>query len=240
MTSELKNNVRTLLRKLRRGSTAKRNARQLLRGFDAFGIDLVFDVGANTGQFAREIRDTGFKGRIVSFEPLSTAHRELTAAAESDPLWSVHERCALGDREGLVELNVAGNSVSSSILEMAAAHAAAAPGSAYVGHEQTALLTLDAVAQKHLGGSQRPFLKVDTQGFEWQVLTGAEQTLPSIQGVLCELSLVVLYEGQHLWRDMVDRLEGAGFTLWGLQPSFMDARGRNLQSDAIFFREHER
>jgi FkbM family methyltransferase len=174
----------------------------------------------------------------VSFEPLSTAHRELAAAAASDPLWSVHERCALGDREGLVELNVAGNSVSSSILDMAAAHAAAAPGSAYVGREETALVTLDSIAQRYLGGSQRPFLKIDTQGFEWQVLTGAEHTLPSMHGVLCELSLVVLYEGQHLWREMVDRLEGAGFTLWGLQPSFMDRRGRNLQSDAIFFREH--
>ena len=174
----------------------------------------------------------------MSFEPLSTAHRELAAAAASDPLWSVHERCALGDRQGLVALNVAGNSVSSSILEMAAAHAAAAPDSAYVGHEETALVTLDAVAQKYLGGTHRPFLKIDTQGFEWQVLTGAEQTLPSIHGVLCELSLVVLYEGQHLWREMIDRLEAAGFTLWGLQPGFMDRRGRNLQSDAIFFREH--
>ena len=239
MTSGIKNGARTLLRKLRRGSTAKRNARQLQKGFDAFGIDLVFDVGANTGQFAREIRDGGFKGRIVSFEPLTTAHRELARAAARDASWTVHERCALGDREGSVALNVAGNSVSSSILEMAAAHATAAPESAYVGHEQTALVTLDSVAHQYLGGTQRPFLKIDTQGFEWQVLTGAEQTLPSIRGVLCELSLVVLYEGQHLWRDMIDRLEAAGFTLWGLQPGFMDRRGRNLQSDAIFFREQQ-
>jgi FkbM family methyltransferase len=239
VTSDLKKSVRSLLRNLRRGSTAKRNARQLQRGLDAFGIDLVFDVGANKGQFAREIRDVGFSGRIVSFEPLSAAYRELTAAAANDPLWTVHERCALGDREGVVQLNVAGNSVSSSILEMAAVHVAAAPGSAYVAHEETALLTLDSVAQKYLGDSQRPFLKIDTQGFEWQVLTGAAQTLPSIRGVLCELSLVVLYEGQQLWREMVDRLEGAGFALWGLQPSFMDQRGRNLQCDAIFFREHQ-
>ena len=235
--SDLKQSVRALLRKLRRGSTATRNSRQLLRGFNAFGIDLVFDVGANTGQFACEIRDNGFRGRIVSFEPLSGAHRELTVAAANDPLWSVHERCALGDKEGSVVLNIAGNSVSSSVLEMAAAHAAAAPGSAYVGQEETALTKLDSVAHRYLGNSQRPFLKIDTQGFEWQVLTGAEQPLPSIQGVLCELSLVTLYEGQHLWRDLVDRLEGSGFTLWGLQPSFMDQRGRNLQSDAIFFRE---
>jgi len=236
--SDFKRNVRALFKNLRRGSTAKRNARQLLRGFDAFGIDLVFDVGANTGQFAREIRDTGFKGRIVSFEPLSTAHRELTAAAESDPLWSVHERCAIGDRDGSVVLNIAGNSVSSSILDMAAAHAAAAPGSVYVGQEETVLAKLDSVAHTYLGSSRRPFLKIDTQGFEWQVLTGAERTLPSIHGVLCELSLVVLYEGQHLWREMIERLEAAGFILWGLQPGFMDQRGRNLQCDAIFFREH--
>ena len=88
------------------------------------------------------------------------------------------------------------------------------------------------------GSQQAGFGRRHAQGFEWQVLTGAEQTLPSIHGVLCELSLVVLYEGQHLWREMIDRLEAAGFTLWGLQPGFMDRRGRNLQSDAIFFREH--
>ncbi|HEX7238207.1 MAG TPA: FkbM family methyltransferase [Gammaproteobacteria bacterium] len=227
-----------LFRNLRRGSTAKRNARQLLRGFDAFGIDLVFDVGANTGQFAGEIRDGGFGGRIVSFEPLTAAHRQLTAAAANDPLWSVHERCALGDRDGSVALNIAGNSVSSSILAMAAAHATAAPGSVYVGQEETALVRLDSVAHPYLASARRPFLKIDTQGFEWQVLSGAEQTLPSIHGVLCELSLVELYQGQHLWREMIDRLEAAGFSLWGLQPSFMDQRGRNLQCDAIFFREH--
>jgi len=236
--SDFKRNVRALFKNLRRGSTAKRNARQLLRGFDAFGIDLVFDVGANAGQFASEIRDSGFKGRIVSFEPLSSAHRQLTVAAASDPLWSVHERCAIGDRDGSVVLNIAGNSVSSSILDMAAAHAAAAPGSVYVGQEEAVLAKLDSVAHTYLGSARRPFLKIDTQGFEWQVLTGAERTLPSINGVLCELSLVVLYEGQHLWREMIERLEAAGFILWGLQPGFMDQRGRNLQCDAIFFREH--
>ena len=127
--------------------------------------------------------------------------------------------------------------MSSSILEMAATHVAAVPASAYVGQEETKVMRLDSVAHEYLGPSRRPFLKLDTQGFEWEVLTGARETLPAIHGVLCELSLVVLYEGQHLWRETIDRLEGAGFTLWGLQPGFMDQHGRNLQSDAIFFRE---
>jgi FkbM family methyltransferase len=232
--------IRTLLKRIpigRRGSTAKRAARQLVKGFDRFGIDLVFDVGANAGQFAQHIRASGFKGHIVSFEPLSDAHRKLCASAAHDPLWSVHERCALGDQDGVTALNIAGNSQSSSILPMTEIHSAAAPGSEYVGKETTPLVKLDSISNRYLVLGQRPFLKIDTQGFEWQILVGAQATLPLIRGVLCELSLVVLYEGQHLWREMIDRLEGIGFTLWGLQPGFMDQHGRNLQTDAIFFRE---
>ena len=239
--SELATRVRKFLKTIpvgRRGSTAKRNACQLLKGFERFGIDLVFDVGANTGQFAQQIRDAGFKGRIVSFEPLSNAHRQLCEAAADDPQWIVHERCALGASTGVVDLNIAGNSVSSSLLAMTPAHATAAPASNYVVKEATRLLTLDSIAAKYLPRAKKPFLKIDTQGFEWQVLAGAASTLPSIQGALCELSFVVLYDGQRLWRDMIDCLEGRGFTLWAVQPSFMDPYGRNLQMDAIFFRTH--
>lgn len=237
---ELRREIRQFLKKIRigrRGSSAKRAARQLLKGFDRFGIDLVFDVGANMGQFAQQIRGAGFKGHIVSFEPLSDAHAKLAHAASRDALWTVHQRSAIGDRNGDIEINIAGNSVSSSILPMAAAHANAAPVSAYVGRERVPLTTIDSVIGEYFSFGRRPFLKIDTQGYEWQVLSGAANTLPLIHGVLCELSLVELYEGQLLWREMIDRLEQRGFTLWGLQPSFMDQHGRNLQTDAIFFRE---
>lgn len=220
----------------RRGSTVKRAARQLLKGFHRFDVDLVFDVGANTGQFAQQIRESGYKKRIVSFEPLTEAHRKLSKAAAKDVQWSVHERCALGARNGSTTLNIAGNSVSSSLLAMTSTHSDAAPGSAFVGQETAPLSTLDSVATPYLESARSPFLKIDTQGFEWEVLEGARATLPSVRGVLCELSLVTLYEGQRLWREMVDRLEGDDFVLWGLQPGFMDQHGRNLQTDAIFFR----
>jgi len=121
-------------------------------------------------------------------------------------------------------------------MTMSRTHAEAAPGSAYIGEETVPVWTLDSLAGPYLVSASRPFLKIDTQGFEWHVLTGAHETLPRLEGVLCELSLVELYEGQHLWREMIDRLEGAGFTLWCLQPAFMDRDGRNLQVDAIFFR----
>lgn len=205
-----------------------------MRGFD---IDLVLDVGANRGQFATELRQCGYAGKIVSFEPLSQAYGELVKSSRGDAMWDVYPRCAVGDQDGEAEINIAGNSESSSILPMLESHRSAAPESVYQGKEIVPIKTLDAIAGQYLQGARAPFLKIDTQGFEWHVLDGALNTLPKIQGVLVELSLVPLYEGQHLWRDVMSRLEAAGFTLWVFQPVFADpASGRTLQVDGIFYR----
>ena len=210
---------------------------QIHQGLQCFGIDLVLDVGANAGQFGRDLRSMGYRGRIVSFEPLSSAHAQLVQAARGDAAWTVHPRCAVGDRDGEVTINVAGNSVSSSLLPMTQAHESAARSSAYVGAEQATLTRLDSLVDAYLSGAHAPFLKIDTQGFEWAVLDGAAGLLPRLRGVLCELSLVHLYEGQHLWLDVIHRLEAAGLRTWAVQPGFTDQRdGRTLQLDAIFFR----
>lgn len=210
---------------------------QLQQGLDRFGIDLVLDVGANAGQFGTDLRFMGYRGRIVSFEPLTSAHAHLLRAAQGDAAWSVHPRCAVGDRDDSVTINVAGNSVSSSLLPMTDAHSSAARASAYVGAEQVPLVRLDSVVEDYLAGVRAPFLKIDTQGFEWAVLDGAPMLLPRMRGVLCELSLVHLYEGQHLWLDVIHRLEAEGLQTWAVQPGFTDRRdGRTLQLDAVFFR----
>jgi FkbM family methyltransferase len=216
---------------------ASPSAQQLAASLHNFEIDLILDVGANKGQLAAEVRHCGYTGRIVSFEPLSSAHSELIQASADDPKWDVYPRCALGDHEGEVEINIAGNSESSSILPMLESHRSAAPESAYQGKEIVPVKTLDAVAGQYLKDAGVPFLKIDTQGFEWHVLDGARESLPHIKGILVELSLVPLYEGQHLWRDVIDRLEAEGFTLWAFQPVFSDrASGRTLQVDGIFYR----
>ena len=96
---------------------------------------------------------------------------------------------------------------------------------------------LDTVAGKYLKEAKAPFLKIDTQGFEWHVLDGAHETLPQIKGISVEQSLVPLYEGQHLWNEVIGRLEAAGFTLWAFHPVFSDpASGRTLQVDGIFYK----
>lgn len=213
---------------------------QLFQSLKKFEINLVLDIGANEGQFSSEIRSVGYKGQIVSFEPLSDAHKKVTQAAQRDKSWSVHPRSAIGDYDGDVEINISGNSVSSSVLPMTEAHSSAAHNSAYIGSEKVPIARLDSVVSKYIYPESRVFIKIDTQGFESQVLDGATDTLKNAQGVLCEMSLVPLYEGQKLWMEMLKRLESDGFTLWAIQRGFTDPRdGRSLQINAIFYRNDE-
>lgn len=222
---------------LHRYSASASPTAQIVCSLRKFGIDLILDIGANRGQFALGMREGGYLGKIISFEPLSEAHDVLKKKSKRDAHWHVHPRCALGDINGQVEINVSRNSVSSSILPMLAYHQEAAPASIYQGKEAVPIATLDSVASKYMDSSTTSLLKIDTQGFEWQVLDGARDTLPHIRGILLELSLVPLYEGQHLLWEINGRLEREGFVLWALQPGFTDPRdGRTLQFDGIYYR----
>ena len=116
-------------------------------------------------------------------------------------------------------------------------HSSAASRSAYIDSEKVPLARLDSVACTYLRPDNMLFIKIDTQGFEWPVLDGASETLHQASGLMCELSIHPLYEGQRLWRDIVDRLDCLGFMLYALQEGFTDPRsGQTLQLDAIFLR----
>lgn len=210
---------------------------QYARLLHAKGVDLVLDVGANAGQYASRLREMGYRGRIVSFEPLRAARAQLLAASAGDARWTVADRAALGDRDGEVEVNVSGDSASSSILEMLDAQLRSAPESRYLGKEHVPMRRLDELAAPHLAPDCVTLVKIDTQGFEDRVLDGAAGILPRIAGIHVELSLVPLYAGQKLFPEMVDRLRGLGFEIWALWPAFVDAQsGRLLQVDATLFR----
>jgi FkbM family methyltransferase len=201
-------------------------------------VDLVLDIGANEGQYGKTLREAGYAGRIVSYEPLSSAYGVLKQVAAADPLWVLHERCAIGDRDGVITIHIAGNNVSSSVLPMLETHAMAAPESRYIGQEEVPLRRLDDLAAPHLEKARSSYLKIDTQGFEAAVLAGAPKVLSQVQAIQLELSLVPLYEGQKLWDWFIDELKSSGFSLWTMLPGFVEPRtGRTLQLDAIFVRE---
>jgi len=223
---------------VRRFDPRSSEASQLVRQLFVHKIDVVFDVGANTGQFAEMLRDAGFPGRIVSFEPSAAAHSTLCKRARRDATWTIAPRMALGDHDGTITLNLAGNGVSSSVLPMLPSHASAAPESRYIGSEIVDLRTLDSVGTELTTDRERIFLKLDVQGFEYKVLQGAEQLLRRVAGIQAELSLVPLYAGEHLFHPMLHDLEERGYDLWSVVPGFIAPdTSRLLQLDAIFFRK---
>ena len=201
-------------------------------------IDLVFDVGANIGQYAKLLRELGYSGRIVSFEPLSSAYSRLKAVSEKDPLWEIAPQAAIGNQEGEIIINIAGNSYSSSALPMLDAHLESAPESAYSGSETVKLSRLDTLAKDYITSETKSiFLKIDVQGLEKQVLEGATAILPLVKGIKLELSLVPLYEGQVLFKEMIHIVEKLGYELYGIEPGFTaEKTGRMLQMDGIFFK----
>jgi FkbM family methyltransferase len=247
MNTHLKDTLRSLAEatglEVRKTSvyTSQKLRHQLL--FSRLPIDLVLDVGANTGQFVHQCRAAGYKGEIISFEPSAAAHASLLQSAASDPLWTIADRMALGATTGEVEINIAANSYSSSILPMLDSHLAAAPHSAYLQKEKVPLRRLDNVlADLHpdlleATPARYIFLKLDVQGYEPQVLAGATQLLHHTLAVQLEMSLLPLYEGEALMPQMHAVMTAKGFDLWDLEPSFRDpATGRLLQLDGIFTR----
>lgn len=202
------------------------------------GVNLVFDVGANIGQFAQSLRGAGYGGRLVSFEPLTSAHAQLLRASRRDRRWEIAPPVAIGEHEGEIDINISGNSFSSSALDMLDSHSKAAPGSAYVGSERVRLSRLDTLAANYLQPDTVSFLKIDTQGYEDKVLNGATNLLSKVSGLQLELSFVPLYDGQKLCDALVERLRASGFSIWAVWPGLCDPDiGRMLQVDAIFFRE---
>lgn len=201
-------------------------------------INIVFDIGANIGQFAKDLRSANYDGKIVSFEPLSSAHSKLLENSKKDKKWILHEQCAIGDRDGEIVINISKNSVSSSVLQIKESHLSAAPTSVLISKENVFMHKLDSISEKYLENNSRLFIKIDTQGYEWEVLEGAKNTISNAIGIICEISFVPLYNNQHLWRDIIDRLEKEGFVLWALQKGLTDPKsGQSLQMDAIFVRK---
>ncbi|WP_406831817.1 FkbM family methyltransferase [Pedococcus sp. KACC 23699] len=203
-------------------------------------VDVVLDVGANEGQFASGIRGHGFRGRMVSFEPLPGPFRRLEAVASKDPSWTTVQ-CALGPSEAVVQMNVAANQgASSSMLPMTSRLEQAAPFARYTGTEDVAQRRLDdVVAEGLVGPNDRTFLKLDVQGYERQVLDGGQQLLgaPNLVGAQFELSFVPTYTGDMPWRDVFSWAEDHDMVPMSIDPGFTEKSGQMLQADVVFFKE---
>ena len=201
------------------------------------GIDLVLDVGANEGQYGSFLRkQVGYRGAIVSFEPLSSAFALLEKTAAGDADWRP-VNLALGDKAGSATIHIAANSQSSSLLGMLDQHRASAPEAVYRGSEQITVSTVDLQAASLGIGSKKVYLKIDTQGFERSVLEGAQNSLQHIDTLELEMSFVPLYEGQMLFPELTAYLRSLRYAMVSIEPNFCDPVSEEiLQADVTFKR----
>lgn len=200
-------------------------------------IDVVLDVGANLGQYAQRLRQGGYGGRIVSFEPLEAVHVALKRTAGPDPLWDVPPPLAFGDRDGDLTLLVSPESDMSSALPLSMEAAALLDSAVPTGTQTVPVARLDRHFGTYVRRGERALLKIDTQGTELQVLGGAEGVMDRIHALQIELALVQAYSGEPGWKAVLAKVEALGFTPVLFMPGYFNRRtARQFSMDGVFVR----
>ncbi len=148
---------------------------------------------------------------------------------------------ALGNQEGEVVINVSAFTQASSLLQPSDNLVDMLPEAAASTRETVRCRRLDNVVEEYVHPGERALLKLDVQGFEKQVLEGAESVLPDYSGIYIEVSVVPLYEGQALAPEILDYLHRQGFEVWYITPGYVDPRsGQMLQYDVLLARADRR
>ena len=209
-------------------------ARYLARLFETLAIDCVLDVGANRGQYRDFLRqEVSYTGWVISFEPVPALGAHLAQRAQADPRWQV-EPVALGATPGTATLNVMASDTFSSFLAPNAAGAAMfATRNRVAEQAEVPVHTLDARLPDLLArtGCSRPYLKLDTQGYDLAVIEGAATCLPKILALQTEASVTPIYEDAPDFATVIRQLEARGFALSGMFPNNPDHFPRMIEFD---------
>jgi len=174
------------------------HAKQLRQYLGQMQINCVLDVGGYVGNFAHELRAGGFAGRIISFEPAQETFQILSAKMRSDPLWTGLP-FGLSDTSEIVTMNSYGSADFNSLLELNDGSAEAYGVDVSIAKKiQIELKRLDEILEEQIVGIENPriFLKMDTQGHDLSVFTGAKGVIEHIVGLQSELPAVPLYHAE--------------------------------------------
>jgi FkbM family methyltransferase len=203
---------------------------------EQLGLNTILDVGANRGQFAESIFRAGFQKNIISFEPLHRPHLELKRRAMRWPGWVVASRCAIGSQRASSTIYRSKNEVSSSLLRVLPAHISVEPDTAAVGEEIVSVIPLNQVDGIYQVAKKGLFLKIDTQGFEVEVLKGADLVINHVGAVFIECSLVPLYRDSPTIKDVMEKISRLGFSVTDVFPGLYNLDGSLLQLDLLAVR----
>jgi FkbM family methyltransferase len=204
---------------------------------EMYGVNCVVDVGAHAGQYGERLRAGGYRGRIVSFEPTPDAFVELEKRAATDKRWEAH-RLALGREDGTTTMNVVPGTLSS-ILPPTKFGAGRYPKLQDAKEVEIDVRRLDALLDGLFEGLKRPrpFLKLDTQGYDLDVFAGAGDRIAEFVGLQSEVALMEIYKGMPRMPEALAAYEEAGFEIAALYPVSRQTRtARVLEYDCVMVR----
>jgi len=197
-------------------------------------IDVVLDVGANVGQYASTIRRQGYDKEIVSFEPVKVCFDILRALSEKDALWETRHT-GIGNFDGSARINVSDNIVYSSFYQPSSSVTAFDKRAARDRTEEVRICKLDSI---YTYGPRRVYLKIDTQGYEREVLLGVERNLDKISAVQVELGTMQLYEAQPSYIEVCRFMQDSRFSVAQIYSSeHFAADGKLLDMDIVFIND---
>ena len=208
--------------------------KHLSKVFKSREIDRVLDVGANSGQYAKYLREIGYTGYIVSFEPVKSAFDQLLINAGNDSKWLCHN-LALGNEAQTQRINVFEDTQFSSFLDASDYSKALWATTRQSSTEVVAVARLDEVFDsiKDATGCQNFYLKLDTQGFDLKVFLGAGESLRHIHAMQSELSLISVYDGMERSFAGFEQYIDAGFFISGMFPINIEPSLAVIEYDCV-------
>jgi len=142
-----------------------------------------WDVGANMGLFSILARDVNPELEVVSIEASTDFYQVLCRNWQLDPRGWTCLHCAVGDREGLVQMSRGGGGCDH-VLPPSEVRG---PGA----RENRPMMTLDQLV-KLMGHDSIDLLKIDVEGMELSVLRGASGLLDA-----GKIGAIVLEADEH-------------------------------------------
>jgi len=239
MIAALKRGVRRAIRRLGYEvvPTAHVESHGFIRHLDELfrrlEVQCVLDVGANRGQYRQLLRErVGYQGLIVSFEPVAQNVAALRAQAQADPRWMIRGH-ALGSTDTQMDINVMKADLLSSFLSPDPSMVPMfRPVNVVDRTERVEMRTLDSVIGD-LGDLRNIYLKLDTQGFDLEVIRGAAATLPRVRALQTEISMQPLYRNAPSYRETLAELTARGFAITAMAPIVRDDRMRVVEFDCV-------
>jgi len=187
-------------------------------------VNCVVDVGANKGQYAKALRDNGYTGHIFSFEPVKENYMTLEKNACKDPKW--HTFCfALGSKDAKGSINIMNKTEFSSFLRPSALFEDIFKDQVSINaNEAVTIKTLDSMHDEifRIANEPRIYLKMDTQGYDLEVLKGASAFINKVLAMQSEVSVLPLYDGMPDYLEALATFRSYGFAASGFFPVAID------------------